>query len=234
VATSLKEKRRLVRRIDKLLREQYGEPSRRAREDPLDVLVRTILSQNTSDVNSHRAFDTLKRRFPDWSAAMRAPARKIEQAIRIGGLARVKARRIKTILSQIHSGHGDLSLRPLRAMDVEQAAQALLAFSGVGPKTANCVLLFGCEMNAFPVDTHILRISKRLGLIPEKTTPERAHTLWPEFLPDGLAYSLHLNLIAHGRQKCRARNPMCPGCCLKSLCRSFDRLSRADSTQERA
>lgn len=224
--SSVEDKKKLARRIERLLRKEYGEPPKRKAEDPINVLVRTILSQNTTDTNSRRAFDTLKMRFPDWNAVRLAPARKIERAIRIGGIARVKARRIKKILSQIHASYDRISLQPLCEMTAKEASTALLAFEGVGPKTVNCVLLFGCGMDALPVDTHILRISKRLGLIPESASLVRAHGLWARFLPGKLAYSLHLNLIAHGRRICRSRKPVCLSCCLRRVCRSDERLAQ--------
>ncbi len=214
-------KKKTVRTIELLLRKEYGPPPKRERTDPLAVLLQTILSQNTSDTNSHRAFERLQKRFDDWNAARLAPARQIENAIRVGGLARTKARRIKNILSRIHESQGRLSLRSLCRMKPERAAAALGGFKGVGPKTVNCVLLFGCGMNVFPVDTHILRVSKRLGLIPDNTSLEHAHKLWAELLPAGLAYPLHLNLIEHGRRTCHARRPRCPSCCLRHICRYY-------------
>lgn len=216
---SVEEKRNLTREIYTLLFEEYGKPPKRKADDPIDVLIRTILSQNTSDTNSQRAFDGLKDRFTDWESTVSAPTKKIEQTIRIGGLANVKAKRIKEVLSRIHTEYGSLSLRPLRKMNVKDALEALLKYNGVGLKTANCVLLFGCEMNVFPVDTHILRISKRIGLIPNSASLDRAHDLWVRFLPEKLAYSLHLNLITHGRRICRPRDPRCRNCCLRPVCR---------------
>jgi len=183
--------------------------------------VRTILSQNTSDRNSHRAFERLKARFTDWTAVLSAPTRQIEATIRVGGLAKTKARRIKAILSQIRRPCDNLSLDWLCAMNAQEAAKVLTGFKGVGPKTIRCVLLFACGMDVFPVDTHIFRVSRRLGLIPERATVKRAHELWDEFLPQGLAYSLHLGLIEHGRQTCFARRPRCPHCCLRGLCRYY-------------
>jgi endonuclease-3 len=224
VSLSLAEKRNLVRKIHALLCEEYGEPRRRKAEDPVDVLIRTILSQNTSDTNSRRAFDGLKNRFPEWDSARCAPTKRIEQAIRVGGLAAIKARRIKDILTRIHAEYGNISLRPLGAMIPREALEKLLRYKGVGSKTAHCVLLFGFGMDAFPVDTHILRISKRIGLIPEKTSLDRAHDMWARFLPGKLAYSLHLNLIAHGRRICRSQSPRCRECCLNPVCGSRTRF----------
>lgn len=222
------ERKTLVQKIEQLLREQYGFPKKKTSAEPLDVLVQTILSQNTTDANSHRAFERLRDRFDQWDAVMLAPVGQIEEAIRIGGLAKTKARRIQRILSQIHDSYGSLSLQHLCAMTPSDAAGILEKFEGVGRKTINCVLLFGCDMDVFPVDTHILRISKRLGLIPEKTGMERVHTLWATFLPAKTAFPLHLNLIKHGRQTCRARVPGCSECCLKHLCKYFVRQRMED------
>lgn len=222
------EKKTLVQKIDRLLRGQYGFPRKMTSAEPLDVLMQTILSQNTNDANSHRAFEKLRIRFDQWDAVMLAPVGQIEEAIHIGGLAKTKARRIQKILSQIHDRNGSLSLRHLCAMTPSDAAAILEKFEGVGRKTINCVLLFGCDMDVFPVDTHILRISKRMGLIPEKTGMERAHTLWATFLPANSALPLHLNLIRHGRLICRARVPQCSECCLKRLCKRFLRQRMED------
>jgi len=216
-------RRTLVQKIERLLRKQYGFPKKKISPDPLDVLVQTILSQNTTDANSHRAFERLRDRFAQWGAVMLAPVGQIEEAIRIGGLAKTKARRIQKILSQIHDSYGSHSLRHLCGMTPSDAAGILQEFEGVGRKTINCVLLFGCDMDVFPVDTHILLISKRLGLIPEKACMERAHTLWVTFLPANTAFPLHLNFIKHGRQTCRAHVPRCSECCLKHLCKHFVR-----------
>lgn len=207
-----------IRNIEQLLRAEYGSPPQRKSRDPLGVLIRTILSQNTSDINSRRALDRLRGRFGDWDAVRTASHREVEEAIRIGGLANVKAKRIKEILSKIHTLFGEMSLGLICSMEPDKASALLSAFEGVGPKTVNCVLLFGCGMDVFPVDTHILRISKKLGLIPENTSLERAHRLWAQILPEGLAYSLHLNLIEHGRHVCHTRNPQCLECCLKRYC----------------
>jgi endonuclease-3 len=154
---------------------------------------------------------------------------RIQETIRIGGLANVKAKRIQEILSQIDAEYGGLSLQALRKMNVKEALEALLKYNGVGLKTANCVALFALKMNAFPVDTHILRISKRIGLIPDGASLDRAHDLWTRFLPEELAYPLHLNLITHGRRVCRPRDPRCLDCCLGPVCRSYARLLKKNS-----
>jgi len=223
IAASRAEKKNFVRSLERLLRKQYGLPERERYNDPLDVLIKTILSQNTSDINSQRAYRNLRDRFPRWTSVLAAKTAAVEDAIRSGGLAKMKAARIQDILRRI-KGEGNLiSLRFLCQMTAREAVAFLGEFPGVGPKTACCVLLFGCGMDVFPVDTHILRISKRLGLLEESVSPVRAHEVWSQFLPSGLAHSLHINLIEHGRCVCRAHNPLCPQCLLKQNCGFFQK-----------
>jgi len=207
----------------------YGRPSHGRGGDPLDSLIGTVLSQNTTDVNSHRAFDRLKERFPKWESVLAARPRQIAGAIRSGGLGDIKSRRIKQILREIERDRGRLDLSFLRRASVRAAREYLTALPGVGPKTAACVLLFSLGKPAFPVDTHVLRVSKRLGLLPPKTTMERAHDIFEEMLdsagPGGEAQweaddmlALHLGLIRHGREVCAARRPRCEICPLLDLC----------------
>jgi endonuclease-3 len=226
VAASPAEKRKFVRSLERLLRKQFGLPQKELRDDPLDVLIQTILSQNTSDINSRRAYQNLRDQFPTWASVLAAATTAVEDAIRNGGLAKIKAARIQSILRSIHKECHETSLRFLCQMDAHEVAAFLCEFPGVGPKTACCVLLFGCGMDVFPVDTHILRISKRLGLLEESVSLERAHQLWSQFIPPGLAHSLHINLIEHGRSVCRARNPLCSSCLLKEHCAFFQKILR--------
>ncbi len=186
--------------------------------DLLEGLVHTILSQNTSDVNSHRAFQRLKERFPTWEEAAAAPAGEIEEAIRSGGISRVKAERIKIVLERLHADCGAYSLECLRDMDAEQAQRYLLEMPGVGRKTAAVLLLFQTGYPCFPVDTHVFRVCKRLGIIPLRTSTDRAHDIMDELVPDDIKFRLHINLIEHGRQVCKARKPNCPECCLNDMC----------------
>ncbi len=184
----------------------------------LDGLVHTILSQNTSDVNSHRAFAELKKRFPTWEDAAAAPTAAIEAAIRTGGISRVKAERIQAVLRRVHADCGTYSLQCLEEMDPERARAYLLEMPGVGRKTAAVLLLFQLGYPFFPVDTHVFRVGRRLGLIPERAGPERAHDIMDAAVPDGIKFRLHMNLIEHGRAVCRARKPKCPACCLIEIC----------------
>ncbi|HUT74536.1 MAG TPA: endonuclease III [Armatimonadota bacterium] len=179
---------------------------------PLDVLIATILSQNTSDVNSGLAWARLRERFPSWNQVADADVRAIAAAIRPGGLSNVKAPRIKHILRHIGRERGRLSLDFLAHMSDGEARDYLLALPGVGLKTANVVLLFALDRQVFPVDTHVLRVARRLGLIGPKVCADRAHGELEPLVPPPRRRALHLNLIAHGRQVCKARCPQCPRC----------------------
>lgn len=200
------------------LRGDYGRPVHAVERDPLDSLIGTVLSQNTTDANSGPAFDRLKGRFPSWEAVSEARPAQIAAAIRSGGLAEIKARRIRHILAQIDKDRGRLDLGFLRRLSADQAREYLLSLPGVGPKTAACVLLFSLGKPAFPVDTHVLRVSKRLGLIPPTTTMERAHDIFAALLKPTQMLPLHLGLIWHGRRICVARRPRCATCALFELC----------------
>lgn len=204
-------------RIAALLQEMYGVPPAR-REDPLDALVATVLSQNTSDVNSGRAFRSLKERFGSWDAVRTADVREVAEAIRSGGLADVKAARIQRILERLHRERGSACLDFLERLDTRSAQDYLMSLDGVGPKTAACTLLFGCGLPVFPVDTHVLRVARRLGLIGGRCGAEAAHEAMASLVPPELVYPLHVNMITHGRRRCRPQRPMCGGCLLASEC----------------
>jgi endonuclease-3 len=195
----------------------YGRP-RRTLADPLDGLVQTILSQNTSDRNSGRAFRALKAAFPTWDAALAARASEIERAIRSGGLARIKSRRIKAALAALARRPEGLDLRHLRRLSLADAEARLAGLRGVGPKTRACVLLFCCGHEAFPVDTHVHRVAGRLGLLPDGASAEAAQARLGAAVPPGRALDLHLNLIRLGRERCRPRAPRCEGCPLRPRC----------------
>jgi endonuclease-3 len=200
-----------------LLENEYGIP-RPDEEDPVDLLVKTILSQNTSDANSLPAFDQLKSNFPEYESLLRAPDEAVAHCIRRGGLAEIKARRIKEALERIKEEQGEISLASLAAMKKEQAMEYLLQLPGVGPKTASIVLLFAFGMPFMPVDTHVFRLSRRLGLVEEKANPEKAQKKLEEIVPPEKYASFHLNLIRHGRQICHARGPKHEKCCLQGCC----------------
>jgi len=192
--------------------------------DPLEELILTVLSQNTSDANSHRAFQNLKRAFPKWDRVLRADQRKLAETIRVAGLSEIRAARIKEVLKEIKSRFGSLNLAPLTSMDSTEAYEFLKSLTGVGPKTAACVMLFSLRKPFMPVDTHIHRVSMRLGLIEEKTTTEAAQQFFMKSIPESKLYTFHINMIRHGRTICRARNPLCPSCVLSSRCRYYREL----------
>ncbi len=197
------------------LEQDYDRPAWNVLRPPLDELVMTILSQHTSDVNCERAFNSLKQAFPTWSAVAAASERDIERAIRPGGLAATKAPRIKAAVARVlETG----ALDDLDELSLPDAKSRLQSLPGVGPKTAACVLLFACRRPALPVDTHVHRVSRRLGLIDDSTNAEKAHELLESLLPEEDVYSFHVNLITHGRRICRARAPHCPECSLRNLC----------------
>ena len=209
------------------LRAVYGMPKREHGLDPLDVLIQTILSQSTTNANSHRTFDQLKRRFPDWDQARRARVTSIEAVIRSGGLARQKSARIKQLLNEIYERRGSLDLSFLSRAPLDEAKQFLASFNGVGPKTVACTLLFACNRPVFPIDVHIFRIARRLNLIPEKCSDQEAHRLMEVMIPEARYYEVHINLIRHGRRICRPQNPLCEQCCLIDYCRYYELLARS-------
>jgi endonuclease-3 len=212
--------RSLTRRLESVARRlaaRYGIPRRRL-EDPLDVLIETVLSQNTSDLNSGRAFRALKAAFPSWPAVAAARRAALARAIRSGGLARLKGARIQSILAELEARPGGYDLRPLRRLAPEQAEASLRGLPGVGPKTRACVLLFGCGHAAFPVDTHVHRIVRRLGLVPPRADAVRTHAELAPRVPTARALDLHLNLIRLGREVCRPRAPRCEACPLRPAC----------------
>jgi endonuclease-3 len=207
-----------IRYIIQNLERTYGVPENRRASDPLDMLVKIILSQATSDTNSHRTFAALKKRFPQWDAMLRARETTIADTIRAGGLANQKAKVIKTLLGQLKDEHGTLDLKFLHDLSAEEAVNYLKQFRGIGPKTIACTLLFACRKEVFPLDTHIFRILRRVGLIPQKCTDARAHEMMNSIVPPGKFYSFHVNLIRHGRTLCRPREPLCDRCPIVEYC----------------
>jgi endonuclease-3 len=207
-----------VAAVHEILLQEYGRHRWRQRPEPVSELVRTILSQNTSDVNSDRAFARLRGRFATWDLLLLADVDDIAEAIEPGGLARIKAPRIKAALRAILEERGEIDLEFLRDMEIEEAEAWLVSLEGVGPKTAACVLLFSLGRPVLPVDTHVLRVSRRLGLIGPRDSAEKAHILLGDALPDAAVYDFHVNMIAHGRQVCHARRPRCEVCALAPLC----------------
>jgi len=211
-----------IRRILTLLNRIYGRPPAFRKSDPADELVRTILSQNTNDRNSLAAFAILKKRFRAWDGLLRTDVKKIAAFIRHAGLANIKAKRIREALEEIKRREGRVSLINLIRLDDESALGYLRSLKGVGPKTASCVLLFSFGRPVMPVDTHIFRVTRRLGLIDEDLNIEEAHDVLSAIVPKHLIYEFHLGIIEHGRKTCKAQGPKCGSCILYGLCR-FDR-----------
>ena len=207
----------------------YGESVWQPRLAPVDELISTILSQNTNDANRDVAFGRLKLRFESWDAVHSAPLTEVVEAIRPAGLANRKAPRIQSILRTLRDEHGAITLEPIASMPLEEARAWLLALPGVGPKTAAIVLLFAFGRPAFPVDTHVHRVSQRLGLIPRTMSAEKAHRELERIVPAEHYLPFHLNLISHGRQVCRARIPACQRCGLQSFCQHYQGLSGPES-----
>jgi endonuclease III len=205
-------------RIHAQLIAQYGEPRLGAKDDPLSELVGTILSQNTADVNSHRAYAALRERFPTWDDVLAADVQAVSDAIHIGGLANIKAPRIQHILRQLYEERGSLDLSFLEQMPVAEARAYLTSLHGVGLKTASCVLLFALHQPVFPVDTHVHRVTIRLGLVPPKSSPEKVSALIEALIPPATYYAFHVNLIRHGRALCKAPRPRCEDCFLAHDC----------------
>jgi len=199
----------------------YGEQPWCPHYDALTELVNTILSQNTNDRNRDRALAQLRAQFPTWEAVRTAPLAAVVAAIRVAGLAETKGTHIQAALQRITQERGELSLDFLQDMPVDAARAWLMASPGVGPKTAAIVLLFALGRPAFPVDTHVHRVTRRLGLIPATLSREKAHGALEALVPPALYYPLHLNLIAHGRQICHARAPKCAQCSLVAWCDTY-------------
>lgn len=196
----------------------YGYPEWRNPLPPLDELISTILSQNTNDNNRDKAFAALTARFPTWEAVRDAQLSAVQDAIRPAGLANQKGARIQQVLREITAQRGALTLDFLKDLPDQEAFDWLMQFKGVGPKTATIVLQFSLGKPAFPVDTHVYRVSGRLGLRPENMTVEQAHPYLASQLPPETYYAAHLNLIRLGREICGARNPRCPECPLQDVC----------------
>ncbi len=211
--------RRRVTAIRDRLREVYGVPIMAPHEQPLDELILTVLSQSTNDRNRDVAYERLRERFPSWEAVLNAPNAEVEEAIRPGGISKVKSERIQAILRAIdgHEPHG-LDLSWLKDAPVPDGQAYLCSLPGVGRKTAACVLLFAYGQRDVPVDTHVSRVGTRLGLFRPKAPFEEMHDEMLAFTPRGQELELHVNLLRHGRRTCHARRPDCGACALLRMC----------------
>lgn len=206
--------------IERRLEIMYGPRMLTPNDDPVSGLVSTILSQNTSDVNSSRAFESLRSEFPTWQDVIEGDTPGVQEAIRMGGLSKTKAPRIQAALQSIIDRCGDLDLGFLEEMSVDEAMKWLTDLNGIGPKTAACVLLFSLGMPAMPVDTHVDRVMTRLGVFPVRTSSITKQRLLEALIgPDAdRVYAVHVETITHGREICKARRPLCEQCDLASLC----------------
>ncbi len=207
--------------ISDTLEKLYGVPEREDEGSVLDCLILTILSQNTNDVNRDKGFAALKSRFPTWEDVLEADVEKIGEAIKIAGLHGQKSQTIKNFLTWLNAERGALDLEFICEMETDEAVKLLCQHKGIGIKTVSVTLAFACGREVFPVDTHILRISKRLGLIPSNCSAEKAHELMPTIVPGGKAFPFHLNLITFGRKICNAQRPKCDQCPLTEHCLYF-------------
>lgn len=216
--------------IHKKLLQEFGEPIWRNPLPPLDELVSTILSQNTNDGNRDRAYQSLRKSLPTWEAVRDANPEQVIEAIRTAGLANQKGPRIQQVLKAITIERGSLDLSFLVDLPPKQIADWLLKFKGVGPKTTAIVMLFSLGKPAFPVDTHIFRVTGRLGLLPKNMSVEQAHLHLAELFPKESYYAAHLNLIRLGREICQARRPSCPDCFLREHCQFFNKQKHSSET----
>lgn len=222
-----------VARIYEKLVATYGIPPWQPSGDALGELIATILSQHTSDINSERAYRQLRAAFPTWEEVRDAPVEAVEAAIRSGGLAQQKARRIQQILrilTERLSG-APLALAALDALPLEDALAWLRELPGVGPKTAACVMLFSLGKPAFPVDTHVWRVTKRLGLLGAREDADDAHRTLQALIPPEWRHTMHIDLIRHGRQICYARKPACFRCPLTAECQYFWELTAGEGAR---
>ncbi len=224
VPADLEQRRQQYAVIAERLREVYGYPTWRQHLSPVDELVSTILSQSTTDVNRDMAFDALKARYPAWQAVRDAPPGDVVETIRSAGLANQKGPRIQEALQRIAAERGEITLDFLAEMPVDEARTWLTGLRGIGPKTAAIILLFAFNKPAFPVDTHVLRVTKRLGLIDGQTNADRAHQELEAIIPPEDYYPAHLNFIRHGREVCKARRPQCGTCFLAPYCDYFQHI----------
>lgn len=208
-----------IKKINELLIEHFGIPKRQnPLPDPLDTLIATILSQNTNDNNSYKAFNNLKSAYSDWDEAADAKRSTIEKLIRVAGLAPAKSKAIKNLLVDLKEKYGKLSLDFVNELSSEETLAKLTSYEGIGVKTASCVLLFALNKNICPVDTHVHRTTNRIGLVNEKT-PDKTFWVLNKDFPEGIAHSFHTNLILLGREICKPTNPGCGVCPLKKVCK---------------
>jgi endonuclease-3 len=215
---------RRIRAIHDRLQKRFGPLLPPRATDPLEELVLTVLSQHTSDLNAERAYAELHAAYATWDAVVTAPPERIADAIRSGGLANTKAPRIQAILREVREREGSFDLDRLRTMSDDEARAYLTSLPGIGPKTAAVVLSFALGRDAIPVDTHVHRVTVRLGIVPGRASAERADAILHDLVPAGLRTPLHVGLIRLGREICKAPTPRCRLCPLMDLCPTAPRL----------
>jgi endonuclease-3 len=220
--------------VHETLARAYGPLEWVPSKDPLSELVLTILSQHTSDLNRDRAFATMRERFATWEAVRDAPIEELAASIRAGGLSNIKAPRIQQVLRTITEERGELNVDFLNEAPMEEAREWLAGLNGVGPKTAACVLVFACGHPALPVDTHVYRVSQRLGLIGPRTSAEKAHDELEAMVEPAMRYSFHIYLIRHGREVCKAQRPLCEVCPVSEWCAYYASLRGRSTVTESA
>ena len=227
--------RRKTRRVVAILEQTLGVPrQKKGLPNPLDMLIATILSQNTNDKNSHRAYTSLRKKYRTWGEVARAPKRSVISAIESGGMANQKASRIQEVLYVLHQHYRRYTLFPLKRKNNDEVLSELTSLKGVGVKTAACVLLFSLRRDVFPVDTHVHRVCSRLGLAPGCRTPEQTFDAMKSIVPRRKAYSFHTNLIRFGRKLCRAHNPDCGFCPLYDECTFRGKIRRLNKRKTRS
>lgn len=210
-----------IRRCESALAEVYGRPVWGGPSNPVEMLVETLLSHNVNDVNRDRAYQRLRERFPDWDDVADAALEEVAEAVRPAGFPAIKGARIQTALRTIREQFGSISLDALLGWTDEQAKEYLRSFPGVGPKTAACVLCFAMGRPVMPVDTHVGRITRRLGLVPERATAEEAHDIMDSITPPELVFPFHVEMIRHGRALCRPTKPACDRCPITAECEFY-------------
>jgi len=227
----LAKKQEKYQRIAPILEEMYGYKKPK-RHDGMDELISCILSQSTTDTNRDRGFEALKTQFPTWEAVHHAPLDEVIETIRPAGLANSKGPYIQRTLDAIFEERGEYNIDFLESMPVADAKKWLQKLPGVGPKTAAIVLCFGFNMPAFPVDTHVHRVGKRVGFLPQKISANKAHDVMEAIVPPDAYYSFHLQMIYHGRALCKARNPQCEACPIKQYCDYYSSLELMSSSDD--
>jgi len=216
-----------VKTVIQKLEETYGKEIWAGKKrNPLDVLIKTVLSQSTSDWNRDMAWEALSKKYQTWEEVLNLSSGSLAETIRSAGLANQKSERILDILKWIKSEYGQLNIDFICSLPTEKAVEVFTQLKGIGVKTVSVVLAFACGKDIFPVDTHVHRLCRRFGFVPQKATAEKTHNLMQELIPEGKSYSFHINLLKHGRQICRAQNPVCWKCPVFDFCEYEDKEAR--------